>query len=86
MRSLPLYLPGISEAVEPDTDAETSIGASLGVSAVDDFKCESCGGVEARQQTRLSDLPQFLVVHINKYADSNGSMAEANVRVSGTEM
>ena len=50
------------------------------------FKCESCGGMKARQQTRLGQLPHVLVVHINKYAHCDGPTTGPSVLVSGTEL
>ncbi len=72
--------------VEPHSDAETSISESLRVIHIDDFTCGTCGGKGARQQTRLCDLPPFLVVHINKYAANHGPPMDALVRISGTDM
>ena len=58
--------------VEPDTEVDTSIQKALAVRDVDGFNCESCCAMKARQQTRLGKLPSVLVVHISKYAHSDG--------------
>ena len=72
--------------VEPHAIAEASIQASLGVADLAHFTCDSCGSKKARQQTRLGDLPQFLMVHFNKQTNEAGPMTAASVRVYGTNM
>jgi len=79
--------PGCVLRVEPCADLETSIHAALAVREVA-FNCESvgCGGKKARQQTSIDQLPQVLVVHINKYAHCSGPTIGASMRVLGTEL
>ena len=73
--------------VEPaDSDVEASIGAALQVVPLEDFKCEECNGKGGRQQTRLGDLPQFLIVHSNKYAAASGPSMDALVHIGGIAM
>ena len=52
------------------------------------LKCEVCGGIGARQQTTLGDLPPSLVVHMNKKVGTAtaGVPAEPQVRISGTNL
>ena len=42
--------------------------------------------MKAKQQTRMGQLPQVLVVHINKYAHCDGPTIGASMRVSGTDL
>ena len=72
--------------VEPDSNTETSILNSFNVAHVQDYRCESCGGRNARQHTRLGDLPRFLVVHMNKYAASDGPTTDVEMRLAGGTM
>jgi hypothetical protein len=72
--------------VESDTGIESAMRASLAVCDIEDYTCESCFGNWTRQQTRLGDLPQFLVVHVNKHAQCIGPKTEAIVRLSGKEL
>ena len=70
---------------EPRGNAESSIQTSLAVSHID-FKCKDCGSKHAKQQHRIDTMPQFLVVHINKYADCIGPATHAQVCIAGTAM
>jgi hypothetical protein len=72
--------------VEPNTSIESAMRASLAVFDIDDHKCEACLCKNTRQQTRLGDLPEFLVVHVNKHAHFMDQKTEANVRLSGKEL
>ena len=71
--------------VEPHGDAENSIRDSLQARNVD-FKCEACDAKQATHRARLHALPQFLIVHINKYADGFGVSTPRSVRVAGKDM
>ena len=68
---------------EPRGNAEVSINTSLAVSHIDGFTCEACGSKQGKQQNSVSEVPQFFVVHFNKYADSLGPATHANVSVCG---
>ncbi len=70
----------------PQMNTETSIAASLQASELRTFLCEACGQTGGRQESTLSDLPWFLVVHITKTAGlASGVAAEDRVRIADTE-
>ena len=71
--------------VEPNGDAENSISTSFKASYVD-FNCEACSAKKATHHTRIAALPQFLIVHINKYADGLGVATPPCVSVAGRDM
>ena len=71
--------------VEPHGDAEKSIRASLQASDVE-FKCAACDAKQTTHLTSLHALPQFLIVHINKYADGFGVATPRCVKVAGRDM
>ena len=66
-------------------NAETSIQESLAVAHVD-FDCEACDSKHAKQQHYIDTVPQFMVVHINKYANCIGPATPPQVRIAGTAM
>ena len=72
--------------VEPQVNVQTSIPASLQEALASDFRCDNCGLLGARQQTVLSDLPQFLVAHVNKPGVAACLSAERDLRLSGTDL
>jgi len=73
--------------VEPaHSEAEASIGVALQTAPLEDFKCQVCHGKGGRQEIRLCDLPQFLIVHFNKYADASGPSMDALVHIAGIAM
>ena len=71
--------------VEPNGDAENSIRTSFKPSYVD-FICEACCTKQGTHHTRIAAVPEFLIVHINKYADGLGLTTPQYVRVADTSM
>ena len=72
--------------VDPQTNVQTSILASLQEVPISSFKCEHCGLMGARQQTILDNLPPVLVVHVNKPEVDACLPAEHHLRLSGTDL
>ena len=50
------------------------------------FNCEACSAKKGTHHTRIATLPQFLIVHITKYADGLGVATPQCVRVAGRDM
>ena len=71
--------------VEPNGGAQNSIRSSFRSSEVN-YNCEACSASTAMHHTRFATLPQFLILHINKYADGLGVVTPQCVRVAGKDM
>ena len=71
--------------VEPNGDAENSSPTSF-TAADMNFNCEACSAKKGTHHTRIATLPQFLIVHINRYADGLGVATPQCVRVAGRDM
>ena len=70
---------------EPSGNVESSIKKSLAVSHLD-FKCQDCDSKHAKQQQLIDKMPQFMIVHINKYSNHVGPATHEHVCVAGTVM
>lgn len=68
--------------VEPDGSAEQSIESALKEDRLQfDCECEGSVAKTGAQQLRSPGLPQFLIVHANKYAHANGPATDLCVSV-----
>ena len=70
---------------EPYGSAESSISKSLAVSHLDRH-CEHCHSGHAKQKQRIDKIPQFMIVHFNKYSTQVGPPTHEHVCVAGTVM
>ena len=70
---------------EPSGNAESSIKKSLAVSHIDS-ECQECHSKHRKQQQLIDKIPQFMIVHINKYSNHVGPATHQHVCVAGTVM
>ena len=65
---------------------QESVHAGLREQLVDMYTCDSCGGGIARQQVAISDLSDFLIIHVKKVpAQTVDVTSEPRLRLCGQD-